>query len=142
MTTDTPNRDSLRGYPCGFGDEWEGQDHCSEECPVVEMKRPCPLLPVFRAHIKLRDDMRELRAAVLGDMTAEEAAELYRAAGCAIDHDGYTPEGFHLYTLADVVAELGLDIARPMVYDGYSDHVARKLNTGILPRRVHRGRSW
>ncbi len=106
MTTDTPGCDKLPGYPCGFGDEWEGQDHCSEECPVVEMKRPCPLLPVYRAHIKLRDDMRKLRKAVLGEMTPPVAREIYSAtAGLCEGMALYNAAG-RLHTLADVVEGL------------------------------------
>lgn len=77
--------DELFDYPCGFGDEWTGQDHCSEKCPAVEMKRPCPLLPVYRAHIKLRDDMRKL----IAEHDAEDDVNLAELTGypCAIELD-------------------------------------------------------
>jgi hypothetical protein len=57
--------DELSGYPCRY--EVFGQ--CEEVCAAND--EPCNLLSIYRAHIALR-------RAVLGDMTAEEAARMYR----------------------------------------------------------------
>ncbi len=94
-----PTRDALSGYPCGFGDEWAGQSQCSEECPAVEMKRPCPLLPVYREHIKIRK-------ALLGDMTPEEAVRCYMRVRYLSIFQGRQDDADHLSALADVVKAL------------------------------------
>ncbi|KKN35219.1 hypothetical protein LCGC14_0785910 [marine sediment metagenome] len=70
MTTDTPTRDELLAFPCPSRDL---DSRCDDMCIVADV---CDLAPVYRAHIKLRNDMRKLRAAVLGDMTPEKAAKL------------------------------------------------------------------
>lgn len=100
-------RNSLNQFPCPYY-VVTGLEHCAPEyLSDRPYCAPCGLLPVYRAHIKLRDDMRKLRAAVLGDMTAEEAAALYERAadGCLYFQD--TPEDANkLWAIADVVAKL------------------------------------
>lgn len=98
--------DKLSDYPCGFRDEWHGQQQCSEKCPAVEMERPCPLLPVFRAHIALRADMRKLRAAVLGGMLLGDAPDIYRRAADLCEAIDEAEDANMLNALADVVAKL------------------------------------
>ncbi len=55
--------DNLRDYECP--EEW--LNACNADCSY---RGKCVVLSVFRAHIALRADMRKLRDAVLGDMTA------------------------------------------------------------------------
>ncbi len=99
MTTDTPDRDKLSEYPCGDS-KWP----CSETCPAAQDASDCRSVPVYRAHIALRADMRKLRAAVLGDMTPEKAAQMYRTASKR--ESGYVNSWGRFNALADVVAKL------------------------------------
>lgn len=64
MTTDTHARDELKDFPCPYF----GMIACSETC-----FQECGLEDIYRAHIKLRADMRKLRAAVLGELSPEVA---------------------------------------------------------------------
>ena len=111
MTTDTPDRDKLSGYPCSV---FTNTGMCHADCHAAPM---CQELPIYRAHIKLRDDMRKL--------TAERDA--YKAVtACYIDSDqtprekaahingwvrtlgmGSSNAAIAWDALADVVAKLG-----------------------------------
>ena len=102
MTTDTPDRDKLSGFPCPYYIT-TGHVACNPDQPNCAK---CAQLPIYRAHNALRDDMRKLRAAVLGDMTAEEAAKMYREAQSSCDYWGGTDAGDHMTNLADAVAKL------------------------------------
>ena len=66
----------------------------------------CRWLPVYRAYIKLRADMRKLRRAVLGEMTASEATQMYRRMASICGRGGFLHNEKHLHALADVVAKL------------------------------------
>lgn len=105
MTTDTPARDELKDFPCPIGPGMWCNAECAEaldRCKDVT----CRWLPVYRAHIALRADMRKLRAAVLGDMTPAVAREIYSAtAGLCKGMALYNAAG-RLHALADVVAKL------------------------------------
>ncbi len=97
MTTDTYAPAELSEYPCG------NQNHkCRDYCRdlVDAGTTGCFVLPIFRAHIKLR-------RAVLGEMTPEEAAALYRRASeCLLYTQDTLEDGNKLWGLADVVAKL------------------------------------
>ena len=88
MTTDTPARDKLSDFPCPWrSDSTENPQprHSYKPCDGDCLDDySCPALPIFRAHIKVHDDMRKLRAAVLGELSPEEAGRMYRefATGC------------------------------------------------------------
>ncbi len=95
------DRDKLSGYPCPT--HMHHHDVCDGDCTWRVM---CDLKPIYDAHIKLRDDMRKLRAAVLGEMTPAVAREIYSAtAGLCEGMALYNAAG-RLHALADVVAKL------------------------------------
>ena len=106
MTTDTPARDELRGYPCPIGPGMWCNAGCAEaldRCKDVT----CRWLPIFRAHIALRADMRKLRAAVLGgSLTAHMSAEVYRGVAIYLNRHGCDGTAAHFDALADMVAKL------------------------------------
>jgi hypothetical protein len=83
--------DDLSGYPCGDS-KWP----CSETCPASKHPTLCRVLPIYRAHIALRK-------AVLGNMTAEEAAEMYRGVAYFNPEWESNGTGAHFNALADVV---------------------------------------
>ncbi len=85
--------DSISDYPCSV---FTNTGMCHADCHAAPM---CRELPIYRAH-------RALREAVLGDMTTEEAAEAFWAAGYASDFWGYTEYGAHVRALAAAVAGL------------------------------------
>ncbi len=89
--------DNLRDYECP--EEW--LNACNADCSY---RGKCVVLPVFRAHIKLRADHDALRGAVLGDMTPEKAAQMYRTASKR--ESGYVNSWGRFNALADVVARL------------------------------------
>ncbi len=94
MTTDTPDRDELAGYPCPT--HMHHHDVCDGDCTWRVM---CDLKPIYDAHIKLR-------AAVLGDMTPEVAAYVYRDASTLYAERGNAEAERRFNALADVVAKL------------------------------------
>lgn len=106
MTTDTPDRDELKDFPCctciGM---------CNEKCASSMDAHPvfsCRHLDAHRAHIKLRADMRKLRAAVLvGSLTAHMSAEVYRGVAISLNRHGCDGTAAHFNDLARVVAKLG-----------------------------------
>ena len=104
------DRDELKNYPCPYARGNGGREDWGKECQTEDdacfLRHACAALPIYRAHIALRDDMRKLRAAVLGEMTAAEAAEMYREAQSSCDYWGGTDAGDHMTKLADVVAKL------------------------------------
>ena len=109
MTTDTPDRDKLRGYPCPWrSDSTENPQprHSYKPCDGDCLDDySCPVLPIFRAHIKLRADHDALRRAVLGDMTAELASTVYRTVARQLHERLYWRRAKHLRALADVVSK-------------------------------------
>lgn len=97
--TEPGSLDELSGYPCGFRDEWHGQQQCSEECPaVMPPGRPCPLLAIYRRHMALRK-------AVLGDMGAELAARIYRGAATHYNGRDLPATEAHFDALADAAGD-------------------------------------
>ncbi len=110
MTTDTPDRDKLSDFPCPWrSDSTENPQprHSYKPCDGDCLDDySCPVLPIFRAHIKLRADHDALRRAVLDDMTAAEAAEMYRRVPVQIPFIGGRAVRRHFNALADVVAKL------------------------------------
>ena len=114
MTTDTPARDKLSDFPCPWrSDSTENPQprHSYKPCDGDCLDDySCPALPIFRAHIKLRDDMRKLRRAVLGEMTPAGATQMYRRYADwehAINKVTHGPDKAHFDALADAVAKLG-----------------------------------
>lgn len=81
----------LSGYPCSV---ICGSYMCSESCGCIN---DCREADVYRAHIALR-------RAVLGDMTAEEAAHLYRMVSAFYSDRGWGVVAKRLEALADAVA--------------------------------------
>ncbi len=116
MTTDSPTRDELSSFPCPYVDG--PTKMCKADCLAAmgAMGTDCQVVDGYRAHIKLRDDMRKL--------TAERDA--YKAVtACYIDSDqtprekaahingwvralgmGSSNAAIAWDTLADVVAKL------------------------------------
>ena len=104
------DRDKLLGYPCN---PLRLRSRCTEDC--LAGNTPCERRDVYRAHIKLRDDMRKL--------TAERDA--YKAvAACYID-DGQTPRE----KAADIdrwVRALGMGSSNAAIaWDALADVVAK-----------------
>ncbi len=106
MTTDTPARDELAGYPCPRWGVPQAMEGCQPDQEWCGMDGKCRYGDVYRAHIKLRDDMRKLRAAVLGDMTAAVATKLYLRAALMIGTVERVDAMVHFNALANVVKGL------------------------------------
>ena len=100
MTTDTPDRDNRRGYPCHM--PCIG-DHCHDVC---DFAWDCDQRKIFDAHIKLRNEMRKLRRAVLGELSPEEAAYVYRNVITLYAEQGNAEAERRFNALADVVSTL------------------------------------
>ncbi|KKN61589.1 hypothetical protein LCGC14_0520420 [marine sediment metagenome] len=97
------DHDELSSYPCPRWSPY--QRHGCEPGPACrEYEEHCDYEKTYRAHIKLRDDIRTLRAAVLGDMTPAEAEAMYRTASKR--ESGYVNSQGRFNALADVVVEL------------------------------------
>lgn len=100
------NRDELSGYPCPIG---SGTMMCNttcanalDACDAVT----CSWLPVYRQAIADHKAYIALRKAVLGDMTPDGAARMYRSQA-VLWHE--LPRGGikrHLEALADVAEGL------------------------------------
>lgn len=84
----------LSAYPCPT--HMHHHDVCDAECAWRAM---CELKPIYDAHIALR-------AAVLGEMTGEEAGALYKRAGEALIYQQDTPEQ------GDKLGEFGAFVAK------------------------------
>ncbi len=92
--------DTLDGFPCYYG----AKDYpCSAGCRdrVATGEWTCSNLPIFRAHVATRK-------AILGEMTAAKAAEMYRKvarlfAKCIPNKGGAQA---HFNALADVAGKL------------------------------------
>ena len=103
------DRDELSKYPCTYyGAPNDTTVPCAPERALDKtFCASCPLQPVYRAHIALRADMRKLRAAVLGDMTAEEAGILYeRAAESMLYTQDTSEDGDKVWKMAQAVKAL------------------------------------
>jgi hypothetical protein len=94
--------DELSGYPCANDfSALKGMCCFGDDCYMDD----CVMLPIYRAHIALRK-------AVLGDMTAAEAARMYRDIAKreyryeARDGYKYHEEQDRFNALADIVADL------------------------------------
>ncbi len=94
------NCDELKEFPCPNAAD---DAVCNEDCPVLLL---CRYPPVYRAHIKLRADMRKLRAAVLGGLPPEVAAYVYRNVTTLYAERGNAEAERRFNALADVVAKL------------------------------------
>ena len=92
------NLDELSGYPCPYVIKGPCTNNPGPGCPLGH-KESCSVLPIYRAHIALR-------AAVLGDMTPAEAAEMYRRIGDDRENASYVEIRDKLNALADVVETL------------------------------------
>ncbi len=103
MTTDTPDRDKPRDYPCPYYIT-TGHITCNPDQPDCAK---CEVLVVYRELIKLRNDMRKLRSAVLGGLPPEVAAYVYRNVTTLYAERGNAEAERRFNALADVVAELG-----------------------------------
>ncbi len=108
MTTDTPDRDELKDFPCPSRDL---DSRCDDRCIVADV---CDLVPVYRAHIKLRDDMRKLIA----------ERDAYKAVtACYIDSD-QTPREKAAH-INGWVRALGMDSSNAAIaWDALADVVA------------------
>ena len=95
MTTDTPDRDNLSDFPCPT--HMHHHDVCDGDCTWRVM---CDLKPIYDAHIKLR-------AAVLGEMTPERAASMYRGVASFYKARTWHNHAERFNALADAVAKLG-----------------------------------
>ena len=98
-------RQYLGAYPCPIGiDTWCNAE-CAEAIDNCEAVM-CRWLPIYRAHITLRADMRKLRAAVLGNLPREVAAYIYRNAAQLYGERANEEAKARFMALADVVAKL------------------------------------
>ena len=99
------DRDKLPDFPCPHVVHGPCMQNPGAGCPPGHTER-CEVLPVYRELIKLRDDMRKLRAAVLGDMTPAEGAYAYRSIAPEAWNHPFLRNDQHFTILARVVAKL------------------------------------
>ncbi len=103
------DRDKLSGYPCTYyAHPLDAMMPCDPERALDKtFCASCPLQPIYCDHIKLRDDMRRLRNAVLvGSLTAHMSAEVYRGVAIYLNRHGCDGTAAHFDALADMVAKL------------------------------------
>ena len=89
----TGDKGALSSYPCPY----LGMGTCSDTC-----FQECDLQDIYHEHIKLL----ALRAAVLGDMTGEEAARLLRAVGRGYGREFIAAHRPYFLALADAVERM------------------------------------
>lgn len=95
--------DQLSNYPCpyaiGNGGVKEWAQECQTDDDACFLRHACAALPIYRAHIALL-------SAVLGDMTGEEAALIYRATAEHYRREMLWERADRYNALADVVEAL------------------------------------